>query len=359
MKLLTRHVLAEFFRAAGFAFALFFGVFLLIDLFEQFRWMLPHHAGLLEGAVFYLYRLPYFVLLLVPAAVLLGSVLAAFNLASRTELLAVRAAGASLRRFFAPLVVVGALGALASFAASEWVVPQASRRARYYEEVVIKKKRMVDSFRQGQIWFRDGAYFVHVGLFVPEAGVLREVSLYRLADGSRLVEREDAREAVWKGGRWVAPRAVVRTFEGGRLATEEREEVPLPLSYAPAEFTLAQGDPEQMSIRDLRALIDHLRREGFDSTRSSADLAAKGAFPWVCLLMVLLGPPSGLLAPKRGGIGVGVGISLILAFLYWMVFALSVTLARRGLLPPYAPWGADLLFGGAGLALWSRLDRPA
>jgi lipopolysaccharide export system permease protein len=79
----------------------------------------------------------------------------------------------------------------------------------------------------------------------------------------------------------------------------------------------------------------------------------KFSIPFACFCFVLVGVPLGVLA-KRGGFGIGAGLSLAFFLLYWAFLISGEKLADRGIVPPsVAMWASNavLILIGAGLFL--------
>ncbi len=84
------------------------------------------------------------------------------------------------------------------------------------------------------------------------------------------------------------------------------------------------------------------------------EIYKKYSIPAACVVFVLVGCPLGVLA-RRGGFGVGIGVSLGLFLVYWAFLIGGEELADREFISPFtAMWSADILIGGIGLVLlWS------
>jgi lipopolysaccharide export system permease protein len=101
---------------------------------------------------------------------------------------------------------------------------------------------------------------------------------------------------------------------------------------------------EEASIANQTRLIDQYRIE----------IHKKYSIPAACVVFVLVGSPLGVRA-RRGGLGVGMGVSLGLFLVYWAFLIGGEDLADRGIVSPvWAMWSADILIGAVGLILlWS------
>jgi lipopolysaccharide export system permease protein len=80
----------------------------------------------------------------------------------------------------------------------------------------------------------------------------------------------------------------------------------------------------------------------------------KYALPFACFFFVLVGVPLGVLT-KRGGFGVGAGLSLIFFLLYWVFLIGGEKLADRRLISPLvAMWSGNVVVLLIGLLLLLR-----
>ena len=94
---------------------------------------------------------------------------------------------------------------------------------------------------------------------------------------------------------------------------------------------------------------------GFEATRLSVDLGGKLSFPLASLIMTVLAIPFAFFLCRKGVL-VGGGVSVALAIGYWGTFAVFRSFGYTGVLTPFlAAWGANLLFGLAGVFLLFRL----
>ena len=75
----------------------------------------------------------------------------------------------------------------------------------------------------------------------------------------------------------------------------------------------------------------------------------KFALAAACVVFILIGAPLGIMA-KKGGMAVGLGLSLGFFVLYWAFLIGGEELADRQLIPAFwAMWSANILIGGAGI----------
>jgi lipopolysaccharide export system permease protein len=83
----------------------------------------------------------------------------------------------------------------------------------------------------------------------------------------------------------------------------------------------------------------------------------KYSIPFACLVFILVGAPLGIMA-RKGGMAVGLGLSLGFFILYWAFLIGGEELADRGLIPSFwAMWSANILIGMAGIYILIRSAR--
>ena len=68
----------------------------------------------------------------------------------------------------------------------------------------------------------------------------------------------------------------------------------------------------------------------------------------------MIGAPFALIT-TRGGVLIGVGMSIAIGLLYYAAIAISLAFGKAGLLPPFvSAWLGNVLFAGLGIYLINR-----
>jgi lipopolysaccharide export system permease protein len=135
----------------------------------------------------------------------------------------------------------------------------------------------------------------------------------------------------------------------------------------PKEATLLAGarlppiPPEEQAM--LPAMLDASRIRMTEAGRVmnlySVEIHKKFALAVACIVFVLLGAPIALRFP-RGGVGLTIGVSIGVFGLYYVALIGGQSLGNRGMVPPaLAMWGANILFGAAGLVLLAKLGTES
>lgn len=111
--------------------------------------------------------------------------------------------------------------------------------------------------------------------------------------------------------------------------------------------TLQKIIAEQYSIRIQERSIN----------KYAVEIHKKYSIPVACIVFVLIGAPLGIMA-RRGGLGVGFGLSIGFFVIYWAFLIGGEALADRQLVSPaLAMWSANLLIGAVGIYLTIHMVR--
>ncbi|MDE3119414.1 MAG: LPS export ABC transporter permease LptG [Nitrospirota bacterium] len=350
MTILFRYMVSEYSKVFAMCFAGLMTVYLVVDFFEKVRKFIRYDAEL--GAIlwYFLCRAPAIAFQIAPLGVLMATLLALGVLSRSHEITAMRSCGISLSRIAAPFVAVSFLLSLALLTLSALIMPFATAKAEYIKTALIEKKSGLATFKADRPWIQAGnRTLLNVEMVEPDGNTLRGVRLYRLAPDFRLTEMIEAKSVRYGEQGWVLIGGVHRTLlPDGRLTAEPFATEPIEISQTPEDFsTWAKVESEEMTLPALSDYVDRLRRDGYSFARMLTDYHGRIAFPFVCLIMAIVGIALSLRqSGMRGsGMAVGIGQALVIGFLYWTTHSVSIALGRSGVMAPIiAGWMANLLF---------------
>jgi lipopolysaccharide export system permease protein len=150
MNILDRYLINEYLRNLLFISLSFLSLFLIIDFFEKFRMFLSNNATFAQMGSYFLFRIPMVISQILPAAILLASLVTCGYLSRHSEITAMKANGLSLYRISLPILTIAAMTSLLVFFLSEWVTPLTNYRAEYIRLVDVQKQKSISSFKQDQ-----------------------------------------------------------------------------------------------------------------------------------------------------------------------------------------------------------------
>jgi lipopolysaccharide export system permease protein len=355
---LDRYVLSEFLRLYLLALGGFTAMVLLFDSFEKIDTFMDYGAGAGQILRYYGNRLPSQALLVAPVAPLLAVFLALGRMTRFREVTVIKASGISLYRLFAPLYLMGILTSLATFAVGEWVMPEANRRYREIMDGEIKGRSLRNMGSRINVTYmgQDGRLYVILRYDVP-----REVMVDPMIqefDGDRLSRRLDAREGIYRDGGWVLVGGVERTFtESGLEMVAPFDSLRIEVPETPADFAKQESRPEEMSFSHLKAYAERVRQSGSTVEPYLTEFHFRFSFPFTNLVVILIAA-SLAVQIRRGGVAIGFGLSLGIAFAYWCLLRAGQVLGNNGTLPPpLAAWLGNIVFLAFGAYLLFRTPK--
>lgn len=358
MRLLDRYVLFEFVKLLILSLCAFVVIFAIVDLFEKIQDFMDGHASLWIVARYYAYKIPWVTVQVLPVALLMATFLTLGQMSKFNELTAMVTAGLSTGRIIVPLFAVGLLAVLASFALNELIVPDATRRREEILETEVRHRLATKptEYSNLSILGRDGRIYTAKLYLVPEKR-LHDVTITEFT-GDLLTRRIDARLARWDGRQWVLEDGVERSFgkQGERARTFAMQRLtgtPEP----PTSFEKEPENPDEMAYSSLAEYVRRLEHGGLRSEKYQVQLHQKFAFPWINLIVVVMG--AALAARLRNpNAALGFGISVSTAFFYVGLMRAGQALGQSGTLSPVlAAWFANGLLGMVALGLFVQAQR--
>lgn len=354
MSVIHRYIVESFLKYFAIVVVMVVTIYLSIDFFGRIDKFIASDMDPLDILLFFVYKVPLILSQITPVGVLIA-VLIVFGLMNKqNEIIALKSSGISPFYLLRPVAWLGIIISVALLVFTEVVVPISISQSNRIKEQNQPGRQMVAS-QGSNVWIRHSDGFAHVKYVDPENQVLNGVSIYILDKNFNLVRRMDAEQGEYVNGKWVLRECMVQSMgqPGGEIRIDYEERTVAPLQLAPSDFKRIIPESEEMNIADLWRYIRQIEQEGYDATEYTVDAYGKIAFPFVCLIMALMGSAIALRGKTRDGMAVSFAYGIVTAFLYWSLYSFSLSLGYGGLLPPVlAASTADILSGlAAGVML--------
>lgn len=318
-------------------------------------------AGLGPLIRYYFYFMPTVVYQMIPVACLLATVFTMASLNRANELVALYSVGLGLIRVSIPILSLVAIIGLVSFAVSDQLLPRFAQRKNYVEYVEIKKRPgLYSTVNTNKIWYRSENILFNIKTLDAEAARAQGLTLYYFDSAWNLVQMITSREVQIDKTLWKLHDGTVTLFagEGSFPLTKSFSEKSVEMNGDVADIGATANSSEVMSLGALSKFIARNKEAGLDTIRYEVDYFSKFGFATASLVMSLLGIPFSVRRQRSGGHVMSIGLCLALAFSYWALYSLGVTLGHHGTLPPIlASMGPSALMGAAGTWLLLRLKQ--
>lgn len=352
VSIMDRYLSGRFLTIFAYVLLSVFTLHSVIELKGLVDSLLERHLPFSLGLSYLFFFAPGVLKILLPIATVMAGLVTLGAVCKANEDTALKAAGISIFRIAAPLLLVGLLISAASFAIQDYVVPYTNQRAAKILDQI--EGRASSTTEGGARWIlgRDSRLYSYAD-YDSGRQTLQGVTTIELAGDSFTVRRRTwAPRVSWSPGGWIAQQGWQRTFKDGReVSYSPLTGTVLGWPETPEDFdrqersVLGSGRlAEEMNFLDLRRHILRMKHSGYDTTSLRVALYEKLAFPAAPLVMLLIGVPFAFRGGRYGSL-YGIGIALMLVIVYWSCFAVSSALGEQGFLPPVlAAFSPNLLF---------------
>jgi len=351
-RVLHRYVIREYLKLFALSLSSLMLIYIVFLFFQKMSLFNKYHAPFYLMFEYLLYKIPEATFQwTIPYAALLSTLLTLGMLSRHSEITAFKAGGISLYRITLPLIFIVLIISFFSFLGNDYLVPLTNQKTRYLLDVKVRKEPPTSFFKNYKIWYRSDHRIFNIQLLDPKQKALKGFTLYEFDDQFRCVQRIDANEARWVDKKWRFYQGAVRHFdESGSVQMTSFEEMDFPMKEDWESFQKSEWDSDEMSYTELRTYIREIQASGYDATRYLVALYSKLSYPLLNVIMVLIGIPFALKTGRSGGVALSIGVSVIIGFIYGIVFYVFISFGNSGILPPIlACWIPTLLFGLAGI----------
>ncbi|MEE8359730.1 MAG: LptF/LptG family permease [Candidatus Omnitrophota bacterium] len=359
MKIIDRYILKEYTMSLIYCIAAFILLYVIIDLFNYIDEMMRNQITLQTALVYYGTFAPTIFVQVAPMAALLATMYTLSNLKRFNELTAMRASGVSLWNVLTPLIVMTALLSITVLIVNDRVVPELMPISTEIRDEKIKnieeKQRIII---ENIAVFGSDNRIIYAREFNRKTKVLKDIIIHKNDKDQNLVMKISAARGFWKNGNWVFENGTMyRLDKAGYIIgipTSFRRRV-MDIREKPSYFAQKGRLPEFMTYKQLKDYINKFAIKNSTTTRKLlVDLYYKTALPFVSIAVLLVAAPFGFMM-QRGGLLVGLGISIMVGVAFFGIQGVCIAMGKAGVLPPFfSAWIANLLFVGAGFYFMNR-----
>jgi lipopolysaccharide export system permease protein len=361
--ILDRYLVSELGGPSLFGLSAFTLIFVATQILAIGRLVSEEHAPLWAAVEYFLWDMPQFLLLVIPMAMLLGTLLAMQRLSSESEVTAMKAGGISLSRIVAPLLLVGLIVSLLALMVQELFVPLANDKAAYIRQAAIEHISPASSNLQAVTALPGGRKQVTIasGLDIPTETLLG-VTVITYDAQQKPSELTVADRARYAAPTWTLENSTTYHFGAdGSVESTTSPHTTVDIGERPnqiAKQKIEITNPEDLSRAEIKERLDSGQLSPQQRNLFTATYASKLARPFAAFVFTLIAVPFGLRPVRGGGTGLGFGLAVAIVFVYYVISTifLSIGSASTWLAGP-AAWTPNLLFTVIGASLLRRASR--
>ena len=344
MSIIYKYLTREILRYFGMVLAMVVGIYMAVDFFEKIDDFIEARLPFSMAWFYFTFKIPLIISQIIPVCILLA-VLIVFGLMSKNnEIVALKSSGVSIYYLLKPVLLMGLLFSILLFFLSEVIVPVTMGKANIIWLKDVRKESAVIA-KEKDIWIKGNRSITHIKYYNPEAKAIFGITINDFYEDFRIMKRIDAQKGVFKQGKWFLHEVMEQHFnkEDGDTSITFYEEKEKKLDFLPEDLERVIKKSEEMNFKELFSYVKKVEAEGYDATTYRVDLQAKIAFPFVCIIMCIIG--TGIAVKAKESLPVSIAYGLGVAFLYWVLYSFCVSLGYGEMLAPgIAAWAANLIF---------------
>ena len=357
-----RYLARQFASIFLICLAALFGIWLLLDLndnFGDFKGSANLTASVLS---FYAHRVPSILLMLLPYTLLLALVQGLGKFSKSNEIIAMIQSGTGVVRISAPLIFAGLWCSVLLLALNYHWAPHAEGS----RDEMIARAKGKPIYQARNVLYRDpdSHRLWMVGAF-PEnylrGGILQNVEVTTLRQDMSLEVRMSSPSARWdrESREWTFENPLVSTFHEGESPDLVQMDAPIVKTTwkeTPSQIIKPGLSVEHLGIPELTTWLASPL-----ATQAAANLPSyltqwhyRWALPFSCLVTVMLGTPLSIHFARRGS-GSGIFLAVMLSMLMLFSFSVTLSLGEAAIIAPaLAAWLPNICFALLGLWLYQR-----
>ena len=319
-----------------------------------------------------LLRLPGFLVISLPMAMLLSTLLTFSRLSSNRELIALKSIGIRSKRIIITALILGTSMSSITFAFNNFVVPKTNTAA----EVALRKGLQIAMHsgygkdimfsRYGKIinpsnnYSRDG--ITH--LFHAKEFVKNEMIDVTLLDFSRIgyTQMLIAKQAFWRSveGKWEFKNGKILNLSPNNISTSVKfDRYIYPLDSTSSQLKQLPTDANKLTIAEARKAQTLYKELGNikEERRMRVRIQEKFTLPMACIVFALIGSSFAMRTDINKGKVNGFGLSVIVILFYYILsFSFSSLGVVGSIHPVLAAWSPIIIFLGGGICLLNNSD---
>lgn len=362
LPVIDSYIFREFLIIYACCMMAFCMLFLIGDLINNLGDFLSPEATIWGGISYFLLKQPGDILFVLPLSLMLACLYTMAKMGMNNEITAMRASGISLVRCGASIYVVALIVTGVNYWFNESLVPRCNMEA----QIILKSIGNPDYFKRltNMLMYRspdnERTWLIKSFENINEQN---EVQLKKYDSKGRLqMELYAPKSSYSEADGWKFYNATLVKYKDislgddfEKLKTETRQTFIVPVTtkvslldkdsseYSslgtiiedPEDILNTIKDPDEITTSDIiRRLSISKDLDPLSKNTLKTELATRFAFPWVCILSVMVAVP---IAGKnmRRGIMVSVISAVAVIIIYLTISQLFAILGNRGIMPPY------------------------
>lgn len=320
--------------------SVFLFLFIIVDSFTHLDDFIQRRVQTTIIFKYYLMMIPMIFIQTSPIACLIAMIYTMGKLNYNNELIAMRGGGLSIYKIVLPIFILGIILSLFTFLISEKILPKTQKLSEHIKiKHIDKKAHSEEILKNLAIYgFQNRQFFINV--FNAKTNELEGLTILEQDNRQNVISKMFANKVTWINNSWIADRCLVYKFDEYNhvLDSQYLENHKLSFEETPDDFLRQRQKISHMNSWELLDYINKLSGSGAETAIRYLwiDLYQKITSHFNCLIMIFIGLPCSI-AIRRKAVGFSsIGISTLVALLYYVILAISIALGKNNIFPALA-----------------------
>lgn len=366
---LLKYLIKELILYFTISFLFFFLVFFCNQILLMAEEVLKKRVPLIQVIKLITYSLPFIIAQSAPFATLVGFLMCIGRLMSDNEILIIRASGLSFKTILIPVLSLGLIISVVSFAVNDYLLPLGTLSYnKLYKEIIFSNpavelesnsiKRTEDSTLViGEV---EGRTVSDLLFFDTDGDGNQRI----INAGQTIILSPEDRSILMQLKMKNPYVAIINKKDRQSIDYLESEEAIMNV-FSSSLFPKSNSgtNPREMTSYDLKKRIDEMKSKGdryspLQLNIFKQEFHKKFSLPFGSLFFSILAMPLAIIFGKVNGQTIGLIIGILLSVIYWAMMILGQTFGiRNGLNGFWTMWLPNILVGSAGLIFYLRLIK--
>ena len=353
-KILDQYIIKKFFINFIYIILSFTIIFIIVDIIDNIDKFISRGLSNKEMFDYYLLSIPWYISIALPMTLLIATIITFVTLQKNNEITALKASGVSIYRISSSLMIIGVIFCFISFYFENIIVMNTFNKKIPIDKKLKNKKTFTT--KKNDIYYHLDDAFLAIKNYNYNNDTGRNISI-QFYNGADLISRIDAERMIWnkESKSWKLKKINIRKWINGQIYYINKQDSLISIKdLNPSIIKKDNINPEEMNYWELSSFISKLKNKGLSYTRWSVNKYFKTAFCCSSLIMILFGITLSITRP-RSNYTTGIGLSIVVIFLYYLFIKLGQSLGYNGILSPFlSVWFVNILFITFGTFMLSK-----
>ncbi|AFI85030.2 LPS export ABC transporter permease LptG [Methylophaga nitratireducenticrescens] len=350
--ILQRYISKTILASTALVLVVLMSLYTFMDFITELDDLGKGDYQLLDVLAYLALSMPKRIYELLPVAALLGSVIGLGTLASQSELVAMRAAGISVKDINKAVLMVAGILMVIAVVLGELVRPITEQKALQIQTA--SQTGTEGSHSEFGFWTRDGNHFNHIER-IHRDGRFEGIKVYEFDDKHQLRIVTKAREARYDNNEWLMFDVVQSTIDENGVEVRAIERAKWRSKLNPGMLNIVVVPPEFLPVWNLMEYVSYLKSNHQAVSQYQLAFWSKIMMPLSSAVMVFLAVPF-IFGPLRSA---PIGGRILVGALVGIGFHLfNQSFQHMGLVFGVLPWLAaslpTIIFAGIGMVMLRR-----